>query len=397
MDFKGKHILIVDDSTNNLRYTAKILRTNGYKTSLASNANDALKLIENHVPDVILLDIIMPNINGLELCEIIKSNPNYKEVPIVFLTSRSGTTDIVQGFRAGGADYLTKPFQTEELLVRIKNQLKIAHLTKELLKTSKDLKEKQEKLFEDLLAAGNIQRSLLPPDNIKFPCIDIAWEFKPCESVGGDIFNVLELKKNQYAFYMVDVSGHGVPSSLIAVAVTQALQLASGLVFNHDSGKVNSPAYVLDRLNKQFPFERFDKFFTIIYGCIDCCKGEFTYSHAGHPLGFVLKNFTEIKQLNVGGSLIGVSDKPFKEEKIMLNKGDKIIFYTDGITEHQSDDGTMYTENRLKEKFLELAMFPLDSIFDYLYKDVIEFGGDVKPKDDMTMLGIEFIPKKKDC
>lgn len=393
MDFKGKHILIVDDSTSNLRYTAKILRDNGFKTSLASNAHDALKLIKHHIPDVILLDIIMPNINGFELCETIKSNQQFKDVPIIFLTSRSDATDIVQGFRAGGADYLTKPFQNEELLVRIKNQLKIAHLTRELLKTSQDLKEKQEKLVEDLQAAGNIQRSLLPPNNIEFPCINIASEYKPCESVGGDIFNVLELKKNHYAFYMVDVSGHGVPSSLIAVAVTQALQIASGLVINHESGKVNSPAYVLDRLNKQFPFERFDKFFTIIYGYIDCCKGEFTYSHAGHPLGFILKNYTDIKPLSVGGSLIGVSDAPFKEEKIDLKKGDKIIFYTDGITEHQSEDGNMYTEERLKEKFLELGMFPLDSIFDYLYKDVIEFGGDVKQKDDMTMLGIEFIPK----
>ncbi len=391
MNTKGKHVLIVDDSTNNLRFTAKLLRDEGFRTSLAQGGQDALKLLEHQVPDVILLDIVMPEMSGLELCQIIKGNEKFAEIPVIFLTAQSGTTDLVRGFRVGGADYITKPFYKEELLVRIKNQLKITHLTYELLKTTRNLKEKQAKIDDDLRAAGAIQRSLLPPEDINLPGIDVAWEYRPCESVGGDIFNVLELKKGHYAFYMVDVSGHGVPSSLIAVAVTQALQLASGRVINLESGEVNSPSYVLSKLNKQFPFERFDKFFTILYAHLDCTKGTFTYSHAGHPLGFVLKGDGELKPLDIGGSIIGVSDQSFNEEKIKLNDGDKIILYTDGVTEHQRDDGEMYGDERLKEKLQKSSELSCKNIFNKLYKDVIEFGDNAIQHDDMSLLGIELV------
>ncbi len=391
MNTKGKHVLIVDDSTNNLRFTAKVLRDEGFRTSLAQSGQDALKLMEHQVPDVILLDIIMPDMNGLELCQMIKGNEKLAEIPVIFLTAQSGTADLVRGFKVGGADYIKKPFYKEELLVRVNNQLKITHLTDELLKTTKNLKEKQIKIDDDLRAAGAIQRSLLPPENINLSGIDVAWEYRPCESVGGDIFNVIELKKGHYAFYMVDVSGHGVPSSLVAVAVTQALQLASGRVINLESGEVKSPSYVLSKLNIQFPFERFDKFFTILYAHLDCTNGIFTYSHAGHPLGFVVKGNMELKPLDIGGSIIGVSDQSFKEEKINLNSGDKIILYTDGITEHQRDDGEMYGEQRLREKLQELHELSCNDIFNKLYKDVIKFGEDSIQNDDMSLLGVEYL------
>ncbi|NJO88081.1 MAG: SpoIIE family protein phosphatase [Chloroflexia bacterium] len=391
MDTKGKHVLIVDDSTNNLRFTAKLLRDEGFRTSLAQSGQDALKLLEHQIPDVILLDVIMPDMNGLELCQIIKADEKLTEIPVIFLTAQSGTADLVRGFRVGGADYITKPFYKEELLVRIKNQLKITHLTYELLKTTRNLKEKQIKIDDDLRAAGEIQRSLLPPENIELPGIDVAWEYRPCESVGGDIFNVIELKKDHYAFYMIDVSGHGVPSSLVAVAVTQALQLASGRVINLESGEVNSPSYVLSKLNKQFPFERFDKFFTILYAHLDCYEGTFTYSHAGHPLGFVVKGDMDLKPLDIGGSIIGVSEQSFNEEKIKLRNGDKIILYTDGVTEHQRDDGEMYGDERLKEKLQKFSALSCKNIFNKLYKDVIEFGEDAIQHDDMSLLGIEYI------
>ncbi len=108
-------------------------------------------------------------------------------------------------------------------------------------------------------------------------------------------------------------------------------------------------------------------------------------------MGFVLKRNSEIKQLSTGGSIIGVSDKPFKEESIKLKNGDKIILYTDGITEHQHNDGEMYSEQRLKNKLKELASDSCETIFNKIYKNVIEFGEDAVQTDDMSMLGIEYL------
>jgi sigma-B regulation protein RsbU (phosphoserine phosphatase) len=362
---------------------------------VAKDGQTALKLLQNLTPDIILLDIIMPDMDGLELCKIIKGDKRLTEIPVIFLSSQTKTEFIVKGFIAGGADYITKPFKKEELLVRIENQLKITHLTNELLKITADLREKQAKIADDLKAAGEIQRNLLPSVNVNLPGINLAWEYKPCESVGGDIFSVVELKKGHYAFYMVDVSGHGVPSSLIAVAVTQALQLSSGLLVHLENGQVSPPAVVLEKLNKQFPFERFDKFFTILYAHLDYNKGLFTYSHAGHPLGFLLRKNADIKPLKAGGSIIGVDTRPYEEEKIKLNNGDKIILYTDGIIEYQRDDGKMYSEERLKEKLKELEEYPCQKIFEKIYMDVIDFGDGAIQSDDISMLGIEYLSKSQ--
>lgn len=105
----------------------------------------------------------------------------------------------------------------------------------------------------------------------------------------------------------------------------------------------------------------------------------------------MVKNNTETKPLNTGGSIIGVSDQPFEEESIELKNGDKIILYTDGITEHQRNNGEMYGEQRLIEKLLELADSSCKTIFNEIYQEVIKFGEDAIQTDDMSMLGIEYV------
>ena len=122
---KKKTILIVDDNPENRKVLASLLSKEGYNIGLASDGVKALDYINNYHPDLILLDIIMPNMDGFEVCKILKEDQSTKFIPIVFLTARTNVEDIVKGFEAGGADYISKPFNSVELLARIRTQIEM--------------------------------------------------------------------------------------------------------------------------------------------------------------------------------------------------------------------------------------------------------------------------------
>lgn len=133
MPNSGKYILIVDDNNKNLQLTASLLKEEGYLISVAQNAKDALLQLNEILPDLILLDIMMPGMDGLELCRLIKKNDKLCDIPVIFLTAKSQTEDLAEGFKAGGVDYINKPFNREELLVRVKNHIELASSRKQII------------------------------------------------------------------------------------------------------------------------------------------------------------------------------------------------------------------------------------------------------------------------
>jgi two-component system, sensor histidine kinase and response regulator len=133
MPNSDKYILIVDDNNKNLQVTASLLKNEGYLISLAQNAENALAQLNELIPDLILLDIMMPGVDGLELCRIIKKNRKLQDIPVIFLTAKSQTDDLAAGFEAGGVDYINKPFNREELLIRVKNHIELASSRKKII------------------------------------------------------------------------------------------------------------------------------------------------------------------------------------------------------------------------------------------------------------------------
>jgi len=127
------HILIVDDNLHNLRVTARILQDEGYKISLAQDAKSALAQLEEYSPDLILMDVMMPEIDGLKAVRILKQNDRLKDIPVIFLTAKNQVEDLVDGFSAGGVDYITKPFIREELLMRIKTHIELSLARKKII------------------------------------------------------------------------------------------------------------------------------------------------------------------------------------------------------------------------------------------------------------------------
>lgn len=261
------------------------------------------------------------------------------------------------------------------------------------------LTEKQKKLDEDLKAAAGIQQCLLPQKlekRPKFESLDIDWKFMPCETIGGDIFNVIHLDENHLGFYMIDVSGHGVPSALVTFSISQALQPQMGYTIRKKSGfspdyEIVSPAEVLKALDLEYPWERFEKFLTIIYLIVDIRTGRLIYSNAAHPPPFLVHADGTFELLEKGGTIIGMDGiLPFEEEGKAFSPGDKLLLYTDGVFEFTNDKGELYGEERFHDLVKSLRGLSIGKILDEIVLTVEQFARGEKLRDDVSLMGIEF-------
>jgi len=281
--------------------------------------------------------------------------------------------------------------------------LKYSASEKKLKQMNQELIDKQKRLDADLLAAAQIQKSLLPRKIDSAENLAVAWKFEPCEHMGGDIFNMFQLTDDHWAIYMLDVSGHGVQAAMITVSASQFLQPNSGHLFKRQPGKssqarqIRTPAEVLVALDREFPFERFDNFFTITYMIINTATGDLRYSNAGHPHSILLRKNGKMEFLGLGGPAIGMGGfqrldgqaERFEEGCAQFNPGDKLFIYTDGIVEYQNRDKELYGTRRFCETLAALRGESINRMVKKSIKSLMNFGNNAKLQDDVTLLGLE--------
>lgn len=388
-------ILIVDDSGVNRTLLATILKKAGFEITEARSGEEALERVLRFLPDLILLDIMMPGMDGYEVCTDLKSADRTKDIPVIFLSAKTEAADKIRGLEMGGVDYVTKPFDKGEVLARVRSQLKIRSLTQKLIQTNQELLEKQRRLDEDLKAAAVIQSSLLPTRTPYFQNITMVWRFQPCDLIGGDIFNVCQLDEQHLGIYMVDVSGHGVPGAMVTVSVHQLLQPENGYLKKSRGDfpyyEIVPPAEVCYALDGEYPIERFDKYFTIVYAILDTHSGRLRYCSAAHPPPILLRVDESVELLDKAGTIIGLGGiVPFEEDEKLLAAGDKLIFYTDGVVECQNEKGEFYGEDRFLHLLQSLGKRSIGQILDSVMNSLATFAGGASFQDDVSLLGIEF-------
>jgi len=276
--------------------------------------------------------------------------------------------------------------------------LRYAGAERKLAQLNRELSERQRRLDEDLEAAAGIQQSLLPQKLDQIKDMRFAWRFESCEKIGGDIFNVNLLDRDHLAGYILDVAGHGVPAALVAVSVSQMLQLGSGLPLREDdsgppSGEgIVQPKEVLTLLDQQFPIDRFGKFFTMFYIVFNIPKRRLTYCNAGHPQPILIRAGGALEFLDRGGTIVGLGGQlPYEQGEADLEAGDKLVLYTDGVTEHQNSDREFFGEERFHRLLAGCAGCGIDETLERVYASLMEFGGGTKPLDDISLLGGEMI------
>ena len=394
----GGRIFVVDDDADMRRLMSSSLHKAGYDVVEAASGEEAVLRIPEIAPDLILLDIVMPGMDGFAVCERLKGDPRTSDIAVIFLSARGEAADKIRGLEIGAADYVTKPFDRGELLARVGNQLKIHRLTREVMEANRDLREKQRRLDEDLRAAAEIQSDLLPQKLPVSGGVGFAWRFEPSQVIGGDVFNAFQLDNRTLGLYMADVSGHGAAAALLTASISQVLQPHGDVVLGkgrEGKRKPRSPGEVLERLDREYPLERFDRYFTIFYALLNTESAAMVYSSAGHPPPLLVCTDGTIRRLDRGGTIIGLGkDVPFEEGREELNAGDRVFFYTDGLIEHQGT-GEPYGMDRLAAFLAAGSAFPLPVLLDRLLSDLRGFGEDRAFQDDVSVMALEFSGKNR--
>jgi sigma-B regulation protein RsbU (phosphoserine phosphatase) len=397
-------ILVVDDTPANLQVLAGMLKDRGYKVRPVPGGKLALLAARRDPPDLILLDINMPEMNGYEVCDHLKADDGLRGIPVIFISALTEPLDKVKAFATGGVDYLTKPFQMEELHARVETHLKLRRLQVELVAAYAGLAAANGRMSRDLRAAAKIQESFLPRAVPRVAGADFAWAYRPCEELAGDGLNVVPLGGGRVGLYVLDVSGHGVAPALLSVTLSRLLSPPSdpsSILVGGGGGtgrsEVTPPAEVAARLNRLFPFDpATEQFATLVYGVLDATTGEFRYVTAGHPGPVHLPVGGSPVVLESRGFPIGLADDAYTERTVRLAVGDRLYLYSDGLPEAMNPAGEQYGDARLLAAVEGGRSVSLAAAVAALQAEVERWCGAAGRHDDMSIVAAELSAARRD-
>ena len=288
-------------------------------------------------PTVILQDLMMPDIDGLQLVKYFRANATTRETPLVVLSGKEEPVVKAKAFALGANDYLVKLPDRLEIVARVRYHSRGYINLLERNEAYEQLAETQREMTAELARAASYVQSLLPAPLASGP-IRITWKFVPSTQLAGDMFGYHWLDKKHLAIYLLDVSGHGVGSALLAVSAGNVLSAGTTTGANP-----RDPAAIITRLNEMFQMDRQDgKYFTIWYGVYDRPARTLTYCNAGHPPALLLSD-GEFHQLEADAPAVGMMpDMPFESRTVSIADGARLIVFSDGIFEIEAADGSMW-------------------------------------------------------
>lgn len=392
-ELKGR-ILVVDDELPNRRYLEKLLKSCGTKVITAENGEKALELIAQHQPDVALVDVMMPGISGYEVCERVTSSKELNQTSVIMVTAKSTVEDIEHAFLKGAFDYIRKPFQSRELMVRVRNAL--------LLKKNTDaIKSWNRRVSRDLKMAGKVQTQLFDPTPVFASSFNLWVSYRPSQHIGGDMFDLHRLPDGRLLVYVADVAGHGVGSALITT-------LIKGLISEILSALVHPAMFeIANELHRRFRFCVLDPelYATMILVRLDPKTGTVETLSCGHPPPLVIDRFGKVMAGFVeekGGMPVGMMPPelgiPYSAEDevhVHLPESSTMYLYTDGLLEAKDQEGKECGEQGVLEKIYESyltgkATGDPDDVLDCLSRE-----GYKLTADDCTLLSLQRISASK--
>ena len=375
-----KSILIVDDTPINIGVISGALK-DIYKTKVATNGEKALAIASgDEKPDLILLDVMMPVMDGYEVCRRLKADPNTQNIPVIFLTGQTGTEDETKGFEVGAVDYIHKPFSEAVVKARVHTHLMLreahAQIARQLVEINIELE-----------MARQIQLSILPRDTPKIQGLDIVARYLPMTSVAGDFYDFIIVDKTHVGILIADVSGHGLPSALIASMLQVALT-AQG-------AHASDPARVLSGLNRALCGKFEHNFVTAAYVFVDMEKKLLTYAGAGHPpLLFWRKSAGKASEVLENGLILGMFEEAtYASLEFPIETGDRGVLYTDGIPETKSPSEQEFGTARFIKFMDSNRGLGVDQFADGLLDELSRWSEQPRgqgQQDDITVLTMDF-------
>lgn len=373
-------ILIIDDDLAVQILLTRMLERQGYKVLVASNGEEGIAKAVACCPALIICDWIMPGLNGLEVCQRIKTDPHLSTTFFILLTSLDSVADRVKGLDAGADDFITKPIEHNELQARVRAGLRLHQL-------SRDLQTQKQILETELAEAAEYVRSLLPPP-MTHP-LSINFQFIPSRQLGGDCFDYYWLDPDYLAIYLLDTAGHGLRATLPSISVLNLLRSRALKGLNY-----YQPSDVLQALNNTFQMNyQNDKYFTIWYGVYNRVKRQLIYASAGHPPAVLISGnptSTKVKKLRTLGVPVGMFPQvKYVDEFCDIEESSSLYIFSDGAYEITQSDGTLWT----LEGFIQMLVTSqrqfegrLDQILNY----IISLNSKEAFDDDLSIIKMKF-------
>lgn len=350
-------VLIVDDVETNTAILAGMLGSD-HTVLTAASGKEALDIVRRTLPDLVLLDIVMPGLDGFEVCRRLKADPATRDIPVIFITAMNEDADEELGLSIGAIDYVTKPFSLPIVRARVRNHLISKTRADVIAASNVKLSSLFERVETDLTAAAQLQRSLLPQNGCMIHRSAFSYFYEASQLLGGDMLNYFPIGNDKAAFYIADVSGHGVPAALLSVALnnTMSAEFCARVGGVHDSGfGIPKPSAILTAMNRRFlgDRERMD-YITMIYGIIDIARGTAHFGQAGHPSPILLRQDGSTETIGTGGFPVGIfEDATFEDITVEVKPGDRLVLYSDGITESENPSGIPFGSDRLIDAIQE--------------------------------------------
>ncbi len=380
-------ILVVDDNESNRDMLSRRLQRRGYTVEAAEDGRRALQMIDAHSFDLILLDIMMPEVNGYQVLEALKSDDALRHIPVLMISAVDDLDSVVRSIELGADDYLPKPFNPTLLHARVEASLAKKHLyDRERLYA--------QSLERELEIGRQIQQGFLPAELPAPPGWEIAARFQPASQVAGDFYDAFELPTGHIGLVLADVCGKGVGAALFMALFRSLLRAHAEQSSISASGPPPSDKAVLTeamtatngyvtRVHKKAHV-----FASVFFGLLDPDDGVLHYLNAGHIPPVVIGQQGALTRLPVTGPALGLmKNAPFGVSEVALEPGEVFVAFTDGATEARNEKRDFFTEERLLT-LLEQPEPSARRVLDRIEGAVRDFEGGAAPFDDLTLLAV---------
>lgn len=377
-------ILVVDDLQGNREVLARQLTRQGHSITTASDGATALERLRAEPFDLVLLDLMMPVLDGFSTLVALKHDPALRHLPVIMISALDELAAVVRCIEHGAEDFLPKPFNATLLQARIGAALNKKRFRDQEAHYLRTIEQTQTRLQAELTEAENYIRSILPPPGL-CRTIPVDWRLVPSTELGGDSFGYHWIDEDHFAIYLLDVCGHGVGAALLSVTAINVLRNAAlpGVDFR-------DPGALLTALNEAFLMEKQnDMYFTIWYGVWQVSTRTLRYATAGHPpalLVTALPAGPKLETLKASGMILGgMSGMTYRTFTRTIPGPARLYVVSDGTYEIQRPDGTLWTEAEFHAFFTRPAA-PEANELDALFAQVQSLHGPGPLDDDFSIV-----------
>jgi sigma-B regulation protein RsbU (phosphoserine phosphatase) len=377
----------------------------GFSLVTAPNGPAALETCRNEKVRLAVVSLDLEGIDGLTLCRTIRETRPDNYIYTIALVPRNKPELLIHAVEHGADKVLLTPFTYQQMEERLFSAARLLHVeadlaarNDELVRMNDRLSKAQEVITRDLEAAARIQQGLLPVRAENLFGFSFDSLFIPCNVVGGDMFNFFPIDADHLAFYILDVSGHGIPAAMLSVAVSKTISslpyhesMIRGFADDLPRHEMTSPASVVRELDQLFQAnELMEKYFTMIYGVVNRHDGMVCFTQAGHPHPVYQPYGGEPKLIGSGGLPVGLlHDAQFSESCQQLLRHDRLFLYSDGIIECQNPSGETFGAERLLALLARYRDLPLNMLMRKTGEALYQFKGSDDFSDDMSLLVIQ--------